>query len=113
MWMKDGKPFSGTSVIVGNRRIFNPSDATMLASGYHWEEPPAPEPPPKRYSRLKIVRVLGEAWPEYKAQIEAAGLLDEFTYAEYLAEDDPVFSAFLESVPEEVKELLDECLWDD
>ena len=45
MWMKDGKPFSGTSVIVGNRRIFNPSDATMLASGYHWEEPPAPEPP--------------------------------------------------------------------
>ncbi len=113
MWMKDGKPFSGTSVIVGDRRIFNPTDAQMRAAGCVRVEPPAPEPLPKRYSKLKIIRVLGDAWETYKAQIEAAGFLDQFQNAEYLAEDDAVFAAFLENVPDEVKEKLDDCLWED
>ena len=113
MWVKDGKIFSGNSVIVGERRIFNPSAETMRAAGYEWIEPPAPEPQPKRYSKLKIIRVLGDAWETYKAQIEAAGVLDQFMAAEYLAADDPVFAAFLAHVPEDVKEKLEECLWED
>ena len=115
MWVKDGVPFSGGSLVYNGRRIFNPTDAQMREAGYEWEEPPAPpapEPLPKRYSKLKIIRVLGDAWETYKAQIEAAGFLDQFQNAEYLAADDPVFAAFLENVPDEVKAKLDQCLWE-
>ena len=111
MWgEKDGKPFSGNSVVVDGYRIYNPDSGTMRRAGYEWIEPPAPEPPPKRYSKLKIIRTLGETWPTYRARLETAGLLDQFMAAEYLAEDDPAFAAFLENVPDEVKALLDECL---
>ena len=113
MWMKDGKIFSGNSVVCGDRRIFNPDAETMRRAGYEWVEPPAPPAPPKRYSRLKIVRKLGDQWPAYRSQIESAGLMEDFRYAEYLSEDDPSFAAFLENVPDEVKALLDECLWED
>lgn len=113
MWSKYGKIFSGGSLVCRGRRIFNPTDAQMREAGYEWLEPPAPEPPPKRYSKLKIIRALGEAWPTYRAQIEAAGVLDQFTAAEYLAEDDPAFAAFLANVPGEVKEKLNDCLWEE
>lgn len=73
---------------------------------------PVPETPPKKYSRLKIIRALGPKWNDYRAQLEAAGLLDEFFAAEYMAEDDPAFFAFLKSVPEELLSKLDGCLWE-
>lgn len=113
MWLKDGKVFSGGSIVNNGRRIFNPTDAQMRDAGYEWVEPPAPEPPPKRYSKLKIIRSLADDWATYKTQMEAAGVLDQFMAAEYLAENDPVFAAFLATVPEDVKARLDECLWDE
>ena len=114
MWVdKDGKIFAGSSLVYNGRRIFNPTDAQMRDAGYEWIEPPAPEPLPKRYSKLKIIRTLGDDWETYRAQIEAAGFLDQFMAAEYLAADDPVFAAFLENIPEEVKEKLDKCLWEE
>ena len=114
MWVdKDGKIFAGSSLVYNGRRIFNPTDAQMRAAGYERTEPPAPPEPPKRYSKLKIIRVLGETWPSYRAQAETAGLLDQFMAAEFLAADDPVFAAFLENIPEEVKEKLDRCLWEE
>ena len=64
----------------------------------------------RKYSKLKIIRVLGEEWETYRQQLEQAGMLDQFFAAEYLAEDDPVFTAFMENVPEEVKEKLAECI---
>ena len=67
---------------------------------------------PKKYSKLKIIRFLGDQWETYRAQLEAAGYLDQFFAAEYLAEDDPVFAAFMANVPEETKEKLGECLWE-
>lgn len=116
MWIKNGIPWNGKPLWGADGYwIFKPTPEQFRAAGYEWKEPPAPpapEPLPKRYSKLKIIRVLGDAWETYKAQIEAAGLLDEFAYAEYLAEDDPVFAAFLESVPDEVKAKLDQCLWE-
>lgn len=66
----------------------------------------------RKYSKLKIIRVLGEKWETYRQQMEKAGMLDQFFAAEYLAEDDPVFAAFMANVPEEVKEKLGECLWE-
>ena len=66
----------------------------------------------RKYSKLKIIRALGDEWETYKTQMQNAGLLDEFFAAEYLAEDDPVFVAFMASVPEDVKEKLKECLWE-
>ena len=86
MWVKDGVPFSGGSLVYNGRRIFNPTDAQMREAGYEWEEPPAPpapEPLPKRYSKLKIIRVLGDAWETYKAQIEAASLTGRLSRADY------------------------------
>lgn len=113
MWIKDGKVFSGGSLVNNGRRIFNSTDAQMRDAGYEWVEPPAPEPPTKKYSKLKIIRALADDWATYKAQIEAAGVLDQFMAAEYLAENDPVFAAFLATVPEDVKSRLDECLWEE
>lgn len=66
----------------------------------------------RKYSKLKIIRVLGEEWETYRQQMEQAGMLDQFFAAEYLAEDDPVFAAFMANVPKETKEKLGECLWE-
>ena len=71
------------------------------------------EMPVVKYSTLKIIRKLGDAWPAYKAQMEAAGVLDQFYAANYLRSDDPVFAAFIANVPEEVKAQLDECVWEE
>lgn len=70
-------------------------------------------PQVRKYSKLKIIRALGDEWETYKAQMEQAGMLDQFFAAEYLAEDDPAFTAFLANVPEEVKEKLKDCLWEE
>lgn len=45
MWVKDGIPFSGGSLVYNGRRIFNPTDEQMREAGYECVEPPAPEPP--------------------------------------------------------------------
>lgn len=66
----------------------------------------------RKYSKLKIIRALGAEWEMYRSQLEQAGMLDQFFAAEYLAEDDPVFAAFMASVPEEMKERLGGCLWE-
>ena len=71
------------------------------------------EMPVVKYSTLKIIRKLGDAWPAYKAQMEAAGVLDQFYAANYLRSDDPVFAAFIANVPEEVRKQLDECVWEE
>lgn len=116
MWKKDGIVWNGKSIVLGDIRIFNPSDEQLKAAGYVWIEPIVPEPVelPKRYSTLKIIRKLGEAWETYRAQLEAAGVLDQFFAANYLAADDPVFMAFIANVPEELKARLDtECVWEE
>ena len=66
----------------------------------------------RKYSKLKIIRALGNEWETYRHQLEQTGMLDQFFAAEYLAEDDPVFAAFMDNVPEEVKESLAGCLWE-
>ena len=66
-----------------------------------------------KYSTLKIIRTLGDDWQTYKAQIEAVGVLDQFYAANYLRSDDPVFAAFLENVPDEFKNKLSECVWEE
>lgn len=40
MWMKDDKPYNGSSIISNGMRIFNPSDEQLAAAGYIWVEPP-------------------------------------------------------------------------
>ena len=74
---------------------------------------PKYEEPPKKYSTLKIIRTLGEDWEGYRTRLEVAGYLDQFFAANYLAEDDPVFVAFMATVPDEVKDLLEMCEWEE
>ena len=78
-------------------------------------EPYQPKPVdlPKKYSTLKIIRTLGEEWEGYRTRLEVAGYLDQFFAANYLAEDDPVFVAFMQTVPEEVKGMLEQCEWEE
>lgn len=68
--------------------------------------------PTKKYSTLKIIRTLGDEWENYRKQLEEAGVIDQFFAANYLAGNDPVFVAFLATVPEEVREKLEECQWE-
>lgn len=67
----------------------------------------------KKYSTLKIIRALGSDWETYKAQLESAGVLDQFFAANYLLNTDPVFAAFIANVPAELKARLDECIWEE
>ena len=130
MWIdKDGKLFRKGDTILIEKEVngkvvkFRRSFADISAAntelpkhGYEWvePEPPAPlPPPPKRYSTLKIIRKLGDEWETYRAKIAEAGVLDQFFAANYLAEDDPVFSAFVSTLPAELVEQLDNCLWEE
>jgi hypothetical protein len=110
-YKKNGKIVTAGSgsVIIGNRRIFNPTVDQLISDGWVAYTPPTAPPPPKQYSQLRIIRTLGDQWPEYRRQLEYAGLLDEFFAAEYLAADDPAFVAFMSQVPPEVAEKLKEC----
>ena len=67
----------------------------------------------KKYSTLKIIRALGSDWDTYKAQLESAGVLDQFFAANYLLSTDKVFAAFIANVPAELKAKLDECIWEE
>ena len=68
--------------------------------------------PTKKYSTLKIIRTLGDEWENYRKLLEEAGVIDQFFAANYLAGNDPVFVAFLATVPEEVREKLENCEWE-
>lgn len=114
LFKKDNKimPEGAGSIILGDVRIFNPTAEQLISDGWQEYTPPTPKEPIKRYSKLKIIRMLGDQWPVYKQMIEDAGFSDEFWAANELAEDDPAFSSFLETVPDDLKHLLDECqIW--
>lgn len=84
-------------------RVFEAQESARRASAAE---------PIKKYSTLKIIRALGDDWAMYRKQLDAAGYADQFFAANYLASNDPVFEAFLATVPEEVKEKLENCIWD-
>lgn len=111
MWKKGDIIFSGWLMLSG-QRIFNPSAEQLKEAGYT-EFQPEPVEMVERYSTLKIIRTLGADWETYRHQLEAAGYLDQFFAANYLAADDPVFVAFMATVPEEVKARLPECVWEE
>ena len=68
--------------------------------------------PIKKYSTLKIIRALGDEWSVYRQKLDTAGYSDQFFAANYLASNDPVFTAFLATVPAVVREKLEDCEWD-
>lgn len=73
--------------------------------------------PPKRYSKLQIMRKLKEigAWEAARQTIESAGAWDEFLVAQDLSSDDPLFQSLVPVVtglmPEgvEVESMLSQC----
>ena len=118
----------GNHVIVGTRRIGNPTEAQYAAAsdgpwfpvvdappttpareGCHYEagayelvdgkyvrcyaELADPPPPPRVFSKLKIVAALMEAgvWAQVKAYITEAGLYDLYLAAQDFKEDNPYF----------------------
>ena len=113
MWTKDGKTYTGGGIVVGNMWHSTPTRELFIAAGWTWQEPPAPTPAPKRYSKLKIIRALGEGWGAKKLQLEQAGLYDQFIAAAWLAEDDPAFAAFCETLTAEELAALENCRYDD
>jgi len=115
LWIKDGKLFDGKLEINGRTSFVAGEPSPDLMRSLGWEEyiPPTPIPPPKRYSKLKIIRALGEGWAEKKTALEEAGLLDLFMAAQYLAEDDPAFAAVYASLTDEEKAELENCLYED
>ena len=114
MWIKDGVIYTGGGIILDGKRYWQPTDAEFTSAG--WERyvpPPVPEPP-KKYSKLKVIRALGEGWQDKREELEAAGILDEFTNAAFLAENDPVFAPIYANLTDEERRILDEeCLYDE
>lgn len=71
-----------------------------------------PSKEPKRYSTLKIIRNLGTQWNTYRKSLQKAGVLDQFFAANYLSQTDPVFMAFIQQVPQQIKAKLTLCEWE-
>lgn len=59
-----------------------------------WRYEDAPPPPPRQFSKLKIVAALTAqgVWPQVKAFIEQAGLYDLYLAAQDFAEDNEYFT---------------------
>lgn len=59
-----------------------------------WRYEDAPPPPPRQFSKLKIVAALTaqDVWPQVKAFIEQAGLYDLYIAAQDFAEDNEYFT---------------------
>lgn len=116
MWKKGNEIFNGRLVINGRVSFISGEPPAELMRSLGWEEyvPPAPEPPPKRYSKLKIIRKLGaEAWEAKKASLVAVGLWDEFDQASWLEETDATFAAVYATLTDEEKRMLDEeCVYE-
>ena len=109
MWKKDGKTYTGGGVVVDGVRHLAPTQEQFREAGWTWTEPP-----PKRYSKLKVIRALGEGWADKREELEAAGVLDEFMAAQFLAEDDPVFGGIYAGLTDEERRILDEeCQYDE
>ena len=123
MWIdKNGNPSPGWIMVNVSEegeeprylKCVNPTPEQYRENGWTWQEPQPPEPAPKRYSKLKIIRALGDGWEAKKLMIEQAGLYDQFMAAQFMAEDDPAFAAVLASLTDEEREMLDtECLYDE
>ena len=114
MWIKDGVIYQGGGVVIGKMRYLDPTPEQFIAAGWERYTPPPVPPVPKRYSKLKVIRALGDGWAAKKAQLEAAGLYDQFVAAAFLAEDDPAFAPVYASLTDEEREILDtECLYDE
>lgn len=114
IWIdKNGVIYHGGGIVLDGMRHFNPSPEQFRAVGYTEYIPPTPEPAPKRYSKLKIIRALGDGWAAKKAQLEAAGLYDLFMAAQFMAEDDPAFAAFCATLSDEERAKLEECIYDE
>lgn len=87
-----------------------------------WELVDDPPPPPRVFSKLKVVTALAQegVWPQVKAWIEEAGLYDLYLAAQDFAEDNEYFTsgraalaAALDWSDEQVEALLSECVAED
>lgn len=88
-----------------------PLERLELADGAITELPVPEVTLARRFSRLLIIRELGDEWPAVRAKLDAAGVLDQFFAADWLTEDDPQFAAILDQWPEDQRARLDNCLW--
>ncbi len=109
MWIKDGVVYTDGGIVLEGKRYWKPTAEQFIAAGWQEYVPPPVTPPPKRYSKLKIIRALGDKWEAYKLAIEQAGLWDEFVAAAWLSEDDPAFAAMWETLSDTEKEALAGC----
>ena len=114
LWIKDGVIFRGRLVINGRVSFVSgePDPELMRSLGYEEYTPAPPVPAPKRYSKLKVIRALGDGWEAKKLQLEQAGLYDQFVAAAWLEEDDPAFAAVYASLTDEEKAALEECRYE-
>ena len=74
------------------------TDGYLEANGWTIEEETIEvHEPPKRYSKLQIMRKLKEigAWEAARQTIESAGAWDEFLVAQDLSSDDPLFQSLV------------------
>jgi hypothetical protein len=94
------------------------TDGYLEANGWTIEEETIEvHEPPKRYSKLQIMRKLKEAgaWETAKSTIESAEAWDEFLVAQDLSSDDPLFQSLIPVVtallPEgiDVESILSQC----
>ena len=94
------------------------TDGYLEANGWTIEEETIEvHEPPKRYSKLQIMRKLKEAgaWETAKSTIESAEAWDEFLIAQDLSSDDPLFQSLIPVVtaflPEgiDVESILSQC----
>lgn len=118
-WKKDGEFFKPPLVVDGMAH-YSPSAQLLSKAGYKpCIESTASRVPPAvpelRFSKLKIIRALGdEAWADKKEELVAAGVYDKFENSVYLSTSDPEFLQLYRSLTAEERHILKtECLYEE
>ena len=115
----DGKVFRNPLALSGGAVCYNPTPEMLASAGYFPAAAPAPASSGGtvrkvcKFDRYKVILALGDTWPQKKAELEAAGLLDLFMAAPYLSTADEFFAPIYDDLPPEEKRLLHrECRYE-
>ena len=108
--------FPPNPMLDGNKAVFNPSE--KLLKQYGFKDIPETElaqavldlvHPPLRYSKIKMIEILGNDWEQCKKILEEQNLIDAFIVEDTIADNDMRFDIFLKQVKKCLGEKINIC----
>lgn len=109
-----GKVFKNPLVLENGAKVYYPTPEQLAERGYYpvIEKLTFGSTAPKsvKLSKLSIIEYLGEAWPTWKAKIEAAGMWDYWEACTYIETANEKFKPFFNQLSAKEKaDLIKNC----